>query len=94
MAGLTTIIGVPIMAALMLSACGGRGSPHSSASAGHKNTQLALAQCMRAHGVPSWGDPTFPAGGGVMMGGPSNPSQRTSPAVLKALQTCNRLVGL
>ncbi|HWD85354.1 MAG TPA: hypothetical protein VG321_06360 [Solirubrobacteraceae bacterium] len=167
----STIIGVSIMAALTLSACGGRGSPRSGASSSHKNAQLALAECMRAHGVtnfpdptqgpggtgisisaapgsstltvdgvtmagptftsaeracklfggatrpppisekmkeqlfglarcmrahgvPSWADPTFPANGGVMMGGPSNPSQRNSPALLKALRTCNRLVGL
>jgi hypothetical protein len=171
MARLTTIIGVPIVVALTLSACGESGSPHSAASAGHKNTQLALAECMRAHGVtnfpdptqgpggsgfsisatqgsstltvdgvtlagptfnsaekvcklfgggtgpppvsekqkeqlvsfarcmrahgvPSWADPTFPAGGGVMAGGPSNPSERGSPAVQKAAKTCNRLVGL
>ncbi len=61
---LTTIIGLPVLAAVVLAACGG-GSHRAGSSSGHENKQVALAQCMRAHGVTSFPDPTQRAGGGV-----------------------------
>jgi hypothetical protein len=46
--------------ALVLAACGGSGSGAKSAAS---NPQLAASECMRAHGVPNFPDPTKGAGG-------------------------------
>ena len=46
--------------ALSLAACGGSGPSAKSAAS---NPQLAASECMRAHGVPNFPDPTKGAGG-------------------------------
>jgi hypothetical protein len=46
--------------ALALAACGSSSSKPSSAAG---SSQLALAQCMRAHGVPNYPDPVKGPGG-------------------------------
>jgi hypothetical protein len=44
---------------------------------------------MRAHGVPGYPDPVFPATGGI--GRPSAPGvSRDAPAVTRAAAACNR----
>ena len=67
---------------------GGRGPP-PKISEGQKRAALANAQCMREHGVPTFPDPTFPDGGGIVMaGGPGvNPQ---SPAFEQAAAACAR----
>jgi hypothetical protein len=48
---------------------------------------LNHAECMRAHGVPGYPDPTFPAGGGVESFFPSN-VEFGAPVFEKALKAC------
>ena len=50
------------LAAAALTACGG--SARHPLGSGHENGQLALAECMRAHGVSNFPDPTTGPGGG------------------------------
>jgi hypothetical protein len=49
----TTLAGI----ALLVAACGGGGSS-AAGKPGAYQKSLAFAQCMRAHGEPSWPDPT------------------------------------
>lgn len=57
-------IGITLLAgsccAVVLAACGGSGSGAKSAAS---NPQLAESECMRAHGVPNFPDPTTGSGG-------------------------------
>lgn len=53
--------GLVVVGALALAACGGGSSQSSGSSAG--SSQLALAECMRSHGVPNFPDPTKGPGG-------------------------------
>lgn len=51
---------------LLLAGCGGSSSGSGTQSAGQRgDPALKVAQCMRAHGVPSFPDP--PPGGGVVV---------------------------
>jgi hypothetical protein len=52
--------------ALLASACGGGGSPALAATTNYQKA-LAFAQCMRAHGEPSYPDPT--SNGGFIING-------------------------
>ena len=65
---------------------GGAGPPPPP-TAQQKQQALEFAQCMRQHGVPSFADPTFPAGGGIAerVGPGVNPS---SPAFEQAASKC------
>lgn len=51
---------------------------------------LALAQCMRTHGVPNFPDPT--SGGAVRIGGPG--LDPTSPTFQHAMQVCQAKTGV
>ncbi|MDQ6779229.1 MAG: hypothetical protein M3071_24065 [Actinomycetota bacterium] len=67
----------------------GSGSGPPPISESQKVALFHFAQCMRAHGVPSYPDPVFPAGGGIEQG--STPGlSRNSPAVRHAATVCNR----
>jgi hypothetical protein len=61
----------------------GHGTPASAAT---RRRFLAAAQCMRAHGVPDFPDPTFPSTGGVQFAGPGVGPQ--SPAFGLARAAC------
>jgi hypothetical protein len=51
-----------------------------------KLTMIRHAECMRAHGVPSYPDPIFPPGGGIAISfGNVNPN---SPAFQGAAKAC------
>jgi hypothetical protein len=52
-----------------------------------KEQMLKFAACIRAHGFPSYPDPQFPSGGGVMR--PQNNINVGSPQFQAAAQTCN-----
>jgi hypothetical protein len=56
-----------VVCAAVLAACGGTGSSVSGVPAGGTGTTdtglFAMTQCMRAHGVPNFPDPTAGAGG-------------------------------
>jgi hypothetical protein len=73
-----------------LAACGS-GGPVASAQTGSgpgKGT-VQFARCMRAHGVPNFPDPRFPAGGGIGFATPLNVSP-DSPAAQHAQQVCQQ----
>jgi hypothetical protein len=50
-----------ITCAMAIAACGS--SKSSRQTSGSSNPQLAVAECMRAHGVPKFPDPTMGSGG-------------------------------
>lgn len=63
------------------------GGPPAQVSESQKLQALKFAQCMRAHGVPNFPDPTFPKSGGILQGGPAgiNPN---APAFQHAARAC------
>jgi hypothetical protein len=66
---------------------GGTSPPPISES--EKIALFHFSQCMRAHGVPDYPDPVFPAGGGIER--PSGPGiSKESPAVRQAAAVCHR----
>lgn len=60
-----TFTGPAFQAATKACKCGPPGGAGPKISASQKQAALAFARCMRTHGVPSFPDPTFPAGGGI-----------------------------
>jgi hypothetical protein len=73
------------------------GNGQRSSSDSQKLQLLALAKCMRTHGVPSFADPTSsppPPGNGNAIGGPGGylavgpPASRQSPAFKHAAAAC------
>jgi hypothetical protein len=85
----------------MLAACGGSSKPSTSASPSsaskgsppsYEKSQLAVAACIRKHGVPNFPDPTFGAGGAqVNLHMPA--AMGDSPAFALAQKKCAK-VGL
>jgi hypothetical protein len=71
------------------------GRPSAAKTAQIKAQALAMARCMRAHGVPNFPDPQFqtgPGGGfGIRLGGPGVDPQ--SPAFQAAQKTCGGIFG-
>jgi hypothetical protein len=63
------------------------GHPRPPVSAAQKAAALSFARCVRAHGVPNFPDPHFPAGGGIAIPGvpDGNPN---APAFQHAQQVC------
>ena len=62
-------------------------------TASQRDAMLRFSQCMRAHGVPNFPDPTF-SGGGVRIGfGPSSGINPQSPAFQKAQSDCHSITG-
>jgi hypothetical protein len=63
------------------------GGPPAEVPESQKLAMLRHAECMRAHGVPSYHDPVFPKGGGIENFLPSgiNPN---SPAFQSAAKAC------
>ncbi len=63
--------------------------PRPPLSAARKAALLKFAQCMRAHGVPSYPDPKFPPNGLIGVGpGPGSSIDVNSPAFQHAEQVC------
>ncbi len=59
---------------------------------------LAMAKCMRSHGVPNFPDPVISAGPGgagvrIRIGGSPGALNPSSPAFQAANQTCGKLIG-
>jgi hypothetical protein len=63
------------------------GGPPRNVPESVKLQLLNHAECMRAHGVPNYPDPTFPAGGGVESFFPSS-VEFGSPVFQSALKAC------
>jgi len=74
--------------AVALAACGSSQKPSSPTASGTFSKPLALANCMRAHGVPNFPDPTDGGGGVNLAGTGINPQ---SPAFKSARQVCAKL---
>lgn len=74
--------------AVTLAACGSSHSPSSGAGSGTSSKALAVADCMRAHGVPNFPDPTGGGGGINLAGTGINPK---SPAFKSARRVCAKL---
>jgi hypothetical protein len=55
-------LAVAAAVAVLATACGGGSAPSSSVSAPTYAQELALAQCMRSHGVPDFPDPNASGG--------------------------------
>jgi hypothetical protein len=66
----------------------GGGGPPPPLTASQKRQVLALAHCMRTHGVPNFPDPNF-AGGGIKSQLPTGVDPQ-SPAFQKAVAACGR----
>lgn len=84
----TTFGGPKFEAAVKTCKLFGGGTAPPPPSAQQRQDAVAFAQCMRRHGVPSFPDPTFPAGGGIAT--KVSPASQASPAFQKAAQACGR----
>jgi hypothetical protein len=63
------------------------GSHPPAISEAQRRQTVAMARCMRTHGVPSFPDPTFPKGGGMRLPFPPGVTP-TSPAFQAAAKAC------
>jgi hypothetical protein len=78
MAALRTTLAAAVACSLAIAACGGGGaSPPGKSKHSLKNPQLALARCMRSHGVPNFPDPTVGPGGQQGMSVTMSPGSST-----------------
>ena len=77
-------IALTVGCAIAIAACGSSNSASSGTGSGD-TLALAFANCMRAHGVPSFPDP----GASHSPGG----ALKQAPAFRSAMQTCNKLQG-
>jgi hypothetical protein len=85
--GATAAIAAALLAALALAACGSSGTTAGGSAGGH-SLLLAYSQCMRAHGVTHFPDPS--GGGGIHIDGSTiNPF---APAFRAAQSTCRKLL--
>jgi hypothetical protein len=75
--------------ALALAACGSSGKPGGGAGPATASGGIAYADCMRAHGVSNFPDPSS-AGGGVQLSGSAIDTQ--SPAFQSAQSACEKLL--
>ncbi len=67
------------------------GGPPLALSEQQKLQAVKFAQCMRAHGVPGFPDPTF-QGGGLLRPSRPNGVDPNSPAFQKAAKSCGNPV--
>ena len=81
---------IALAAAVGLAACGSSSAPHAHAGTAQG---IKFADCMRAHGVPGFPDPSGGGGGGggihIPVGSGINPS---SPSFRAARTTCAKLL--
>jgi hypothetical protein len=89
-----------LLAAVLLAACGSSGSNRSSSQSAVRGEALALATCIRSHGVPNFPDPSNNGRGGLLI----QQSQRSgsgssmevngvlvsAPAFKAAMQACRK----
>jgi hypothetical protein len=77
-----------VILAVTLAACGSHSKPGSGSGSVSHSGAIALASCMRAHGVPNFPDPAA-GGGGVNLAGTGIDPQ--APAFKSAQADCARL---
>jgi hypothetical protein len=65
------------------------GGLHGGLSESAKQSLLKHAECMRAHGVPDYPDPTIPSHGPFQFGPPPG-IDTNAPAFQRAASTCGR----
>jgi hypothetical protein len=79
---------------LAVAACGGSGTTSGQPAGIGTNASnpqaLAASQCMRAHGVPNFPDPSFGPRGGIK-GAASAGINHDAPAFIQANQECNNI---
>jgi hypothetical protein len=80
------VLSIALVCGLMLAGCGLSGKPGTGAS--REDSTLKFAQCMRAHGVSNFPDPT-PGNGIDIAGAGLNPR---SPSFQSAQQACRKLL--
>jgi hypothetical protein len=80
---LARVLSTAVVCALAVGACGSAGK--RSATVSRQDQALKFSQCMRAHGVSNFPDPS---GGAI----PINPTEAQSPAFQSAQQKCARLM--
>ncbi len=96
-----SILPLLLLTAILTTACGG--SPSGSdpgANATKQNSGIALAECMRSHGVPNFPDPGNNGNGGILIQGSHRAGSGNSmtvngvsvnaPAFQSAMQTCRK----
>jgi hypothetical protein len=89
----TTVAGIPFSgpvfeAAIKTCKFFGGGSGPAPVSESQKLQLFHFAECLRAHGVPSYPDPVFPPGGGIER--PDVPGLNlNAPSVQRAIKLCN-----
>lgn len=83
---------------LLIAACGSTGKPQSPASNAQSSASngysqgLQFAQCMRAHGVPNFPDPSASGRGFRIRVGPGSGINPGSPAFQSAQTSCKHLL--
>jgi hypothetical protein len=95
-----TVNGTPVNAPAFRSAmskCQGKlphfGRPSAQQLARMRKGALAMARCMRAHGIPNFPDPQFRSGPGGRLGiaiGPGSGVDPSSPAFQAAARACQK----
>lgn len=78
-----------VSSALVVAACGSSGKPRGGSGSATASAGIKYADCMRAHGVPNFPDPTS-ASGGVQLSGSGINTQ--SPAFGSAQSACQKLL--
>ena len=73
--------------AMAIAACGGSGSAGTGPQ-GDYNVALKFSQCMRAHGLADFPDPS--GGGAIQIGGPGSKMNPQSPSFRAAQKACAR----
>jgi hypothetical protein len=73
--------------AMAIAACGSSGSGSTDPQASY-NVALKFSQCMRAHGLSNFPDPT--SGGAIQIGGPGSNLNPESPSFQAAQKACAR----
>jgi hypothetical protein len=78
-----------VSSALVLAACGSSGKPGRGSRSAVASAGIEYADCMRAHGVPNFPDPSSAAGAVQLLGSGINTQ---SPAFGSAQSACQKLL--
>jgi hypothetical protein len=79
-----------VSCAVALAACGSSGKPKGGSRSAAASVGIRYSECMRAHGVPNFPDPTSVGAGVQLLGGAGVNTQ--SPAFASAQNACQKLL--